>query len=663
MHICLVDLSALDFTPHTTLTEPLGGMQSGLGYLAQELVRRGHAVTILNRTSRPGNYGGVECVSLVQSQFQPVFDRADIVVSIYCDGQLLRHLGVRCPLVLWTGHNSDEPTVQKLHAKAEREAWDAIVFKSRTQADEFKTKFGLDESLFHVIGNAISPLVAETPRRETYFFQSDADPKLIYSSTPFRGLQTLLDAWPRIRMSLPMSTLDIYSGMRVYQQNSDHQFTDLYNHCRSLEGVTYFGSVNQAQLATSFTRADILAYPSTFRETSCITVMEAMASGCMVVSTKLGAIPETCAGFGVLVEIPKPTHHRSLVDDYAGAIVHAVNQARRNPDQSVRMLSEQAIHAREFYHWPRRAADFERLLLAILSRRHSGANASGVLSLNSTACPPTVQALALPSGKKIFVNLRDRRARQLVDSAGSFNTETMTIWERLVAEDSWTHIVDVGTNYGEMLATVPLPAEAKVLAIEPNPAILPCLKLTLGGLEQVTLHEVAISNRSGTVDFFVDSDWSGTSRIAKNDQANARVPVTTLDSLLNLSRTKLKRARILIKIDVEGFEIRALRGAMRTLGFADRAVALIELTHIAPKYHPWLLKYFSVFGYDLRSSSLREIKTLDRSSLETAGIFPNDIVLRDPRFLRSLATISLHGREALRVLLRSFGIKGRSRAA
>jgi hypothetical protein len=132
---------------------------------------------------------------------------------------------------------------------------------------------------------------------------------------------------------------------------------------------------------------------------------------------------------------------------------------------------------------------------------------------------------------------------------------------------------------------------------------------------------------------------------------------------LNLSRSRLRRARILIKIDVEGFEIRVLRGALRTLGFADRAVALIELTHVAPKYHSWLLKYFSVFGYDLQSHRLRELTTLDRPSLETAGIFPNDIVLRHPRFLRTLATISLHGREVVRTVMRSLGLTGRSRAA
>ncbi|MFM2096128.1 MAG: hypothetical protein RIS70_3252, partial [Planctomycetota bacterium] len=628
---------------------------------AQELVRRGHSVTLLNRTRKPGNYSGVECVSLAQSQFQTVFDRSDIVVSIYCDGQLLRNLGVCCPLVLWTGHNSDEPTMQKLHQQAERDAWDTIVFKSQTQADEFKTKFGLTETDYHVIGNAISPIVAANPLREKFFFQAaDSGPKLIYTSTPFRGLETLLKAWPRIREAFPASTLDIYSGMRVYQQKSEQQFTDLYQQCHDLAGVAYFGSVNQTELATAYARADVLAYPSIFRETSCITVMESMASGCMVVSTKLGAVPETCAGYGVLIDIPKTNQASLLVEDYASALIHAVNQVRSNPDQAAHQLTKQQRFARQFYYWPKRAADFEQLMVAMIAQRPGRASSSG---LGSPASIPRVQSIRLPSDNNLYVNLRDRRARHLVDSAGSFNTETMAIWKQLLAEDSWTHVVDVGANYGEMLATVPLPAEAMVLAIEPNPAVLPCLKLTLGGLEQVTLCEVAISNRSGTVDFFVDPDWSGTSRITKNDQANARLPVTTLDSLLNLSRSRLRRARILIKIDVEGFEIRVLRGALRTLGFADRAVALIELTHVAPKYHSWLLKYFSVFGYDLQSHRLRELTTLDRPSLETAGIFPNDIVLRHPRFLRTLATISLHGREVVRTVMRSLGLTGRSRAA
>jgi FkbM family methyltransferase len=53
------------------------------------------------------------------------------------------------------------------------------------------------------------------------------------------------------------------------------------------------------------------------------------------------------------------------------------------------------------------------------------------------------------------------------------------MWKLLIAADSWAHMIDVGANYGEMLVKVELTPAAKVIAVEPNPRVVPYLERTL----------------------------------------------------------------------------------------------------------------------------------------------------------------------------------------
>ena len=131
-------------------------------------------------------------------------------------------------------------------------------------------------------------------------------PVLAYTSTPYRGLELLLQAFPRIRAAVPGVTLQVFSGMRLYgvaEAEEKERFGELYERCRQTEGVEYVGSVPQPELARRLRAAAVLAYPNTFPETSCIAVLEAMAAGCRIVTSALGALPETAGGFASLIPV------------------------------------------------------------------------------------------------------------------------------------------------------------------------------------------------------------------------------------------------------------------------------------------------------------------------------------------------------------------------
>lgn len=118
-------------------------------------------------------------------------------------------------------------------------------------------------------------------------------PWCYYASTPFRGLNLLLQAWPDVKKAVPDAQLHLFTSMKVYNSEDTDEYREMYELARSLPGINYRGSVGQAELRETAIQSRALAYPCTFPETSCIAAMEAMAAGCAVVSTSAGALIET----------------------------------------------------------------------------------------------------------------------------------------------------------------------------------------------------------------------------------------------------------------------------------------------------------------------------------------------------------------------------------
>ncbi len=311
MKIGFADFIDWDYKVESAYQIPMGGSQSSLCYLAEALAQQGHDVFLLNNTSTPGMSRGVMCLSWATTSVQMLRSlELDALVVVPVPGfgvELRSDLGENTLLILWTGYAHDQPAMQALHHPVERDVYDGIVLVSNWQRDRLYETFGIDLARTCILHNAIGPSFCGLfPDGAPLLAEKSQPPVLAYTSTPFRGLDILLEVFPRIRRAVPGTRLKVFSSMKVYQTSAtddESEYGLLYRKCQETEGVEYIGSLPQPELARELRSVMVLAYPNTFAETSCIAVMEAMASGCWIVTSDLGALPETTAGFGRLIPI------------------------------------------------------------------------------------------------------------------------------------------------------------------------------------------------------------------------------------------------------------------------------------------------------------------------------------------------------------------------
>ncbi len=331
MRIAFVDFVSWDYTIQTAYEKPLGGSQSALCYLAEELAARGHEVQLINNAALPGVSRGVICLPLSKAN-RDVWKQFDVVVllnSVKPGLSIRPMLGGGARLIAWIQHAHDQPAVQPLAREEVRGAFDGFALLSNWQRESFERSFSLDPQRIRIMRNAIGPAFRNVfPPGADIIAAKTKPPVLAYTSTPFRGLDLLVHSFPAIRKQMTGVTLRVYSSMHVYQANDENdeaQYGRLYDLCRETPGIEYVGALPQPELAGQLREATMLAYPNHFAETSCIAAMEAMASGCLIVTSDFGALRETTAGFARLV--PVGDDWLDYCDRFVDEAVKALEQA------------------------------------------------------------------------------------------------------------------------------------------------------------------------------------------------------------------------------------------------------------------------------------------------------------------------------------------------
>ena len=274
---------------------------------------------------------------------QDLISKVNILLSV-CDKTLLKK---NCPNILWQHVNTDQRVAQGCNDIAFVNGIDKFVYVSEWQRQKYHNEFNLPYDKSIVLLNAIDPI--------PYVKKTKGKLKLIYTSTPWRGLEILLESFKLLNRK--DIELDVYSSTVIYGSNfMPNQYDWLFNKCRGTPGVNYKGYALNKGIRRALQSAHILAYPSIFEETSCLAAIEAGAAGCQIVTTNLGALPETCDHWASYVQ---HTHDvNKLIHSYAEVLNSTIDNYWHQQD----FLYAQSICFNDQYSWHNRKNEWNNLL-------------------------------------------------------------------------------------------------------------------------------------------------------------------------------------------------------------------------------------------------------------------------------------------------------------
>ena len=251
--------------------------------------------------------------------------------------------------VLWVHHFVNQKEIQNLSSKDYVDKLDWIVFNSNWNFEKYVYQFKIPESKSIVIRNAIEKIDFEKKPKDKI--------SLIYHTTPWRGLVHLLKVFKNL--NLENVELNVCSSTIIYGKKFDDQlgkkYENIFNECKNTKNVNYSGFLENKKIIELLKNMHIFSHPSIWPETSCISAIEAMASGCEVVTTNLGALYETCSPFATFVGFDR--NFDNLEKRYSKALLKSIKNYWSNENQNKLKLQSEVINAT--YSWDVRSVEWK----------------------------------------------------------------------------------------------------------------------------------------------------------------------------------------------------------------------------------------------------------------------------------------------------------------
>lgn len=297
--------------------------------------------------------GGTEILKeqLIAQLPEESLDGINLIGSI-CHPSLVKEDKIN---ILWQHLSYDQPNVRLMQDRKFVDSIDYFIYVSHWQYNRFREIYKIPEYKSFVIKNA-------THTFDIVEKQKDNKIKLLYTSTPWRGLAVLIKSIEILNKTREDFEVDIYSSTKIYgskfDENEKDKFEVLFDKCKNTPNVNYLGYADNDSVRAAVQRAHIYAYPSIFEETSCLAIIEAMSAGCHVVTTNYGALPETCGEFATMIEFD--SSGQNLIERYAETLNSVIDNYRDNLYKDD--LEMQIKYYNKNYSWETRIQEWKNFL-------------------------------------------------------------------------------------------------------------------------------------------------------------------------------------------------------------------------------------------------------------------------------------------------------------
>lgn len=299
-----IHCGGMPFNGDTIKTKSLGGSETAAYYLAKEFASKGHSVTMFTNSQDEGFFDGVTYHwSGIVDEHNPFGARFQHWASNNPHDVLIVQRAPHAFANKWASKMNvlwlHDLALHRMAHIAVGPSWNInqVWTVSDFHKQQVEQVYGYNERIMKVVRNGVDYNLYNSDLDRFPMKHKKDKISMVYSSRPERGLEHLVR--PDGIMSKLAANGDRYHLYICAYDNVTSQMKPYYdqlNHWANLlPNVTNVGALTKKQLAELQTEVDLYIYPTEFEEVSCITAMEACASGTPFISSFHAALPETCS--------------------------------------------------------------------------------------------------------------------------------------------------------------------------------------------------------------------------------------------------------------------------------------------------------------------------------------------------------------------------------